>query len=52
MSNVARRVGQVLLLPFFVVGLIVGLAVVIIVFAWRAGVIGYRAAYDLSTRGA
>ncbi len=45
-----RRAGQLLLLPFLLVGLLVGLVVLVTVLAWRTGKVGYRLVLDLADR--
>lgn len=49
--TIARRVGQVLLLPIFAVGLFVGLLAALAIVLWRTGVVGYHAALRLTNTG-
>lgn len=50
--TIFRRVGQVLLLPFFILGLIVGTLAVVAILIWRSGVVGYHTTRSLTNRGA
>lgn len=50
--TILRRVGQVLLLPFFIIGIIAGVIVVGVVLIWRAGVVGFHTSRSLLNRGA
>jgi len=47
---VAKRVGQVLLLPFLLIGLLVGVIVLVAILCWRAGKVGYRTTRRLADR--
>lgn len=50
--TLTRRVGQMLLLPFLTIGLLIGLVVVVLVLCWRAGVTGYSVTRRLTERRA